>query len=111
MSTCIMNLQKRCVSFDVSESICIESVIARALDILTSDGAQLKKGERERERERGAFLTNTSLRKAIFRRSKVVIKTGSKGFPGCAVVKNLPANAGDTGSSPGPGRSHMLQSN
>ena len=29
------------------------------------------------------------------------------GFPGGAVVKNLPANAGDTGSSPGPGRSHM----
>ena len=28
-----------------------------------------------------------------------------------AVVKNPPANAGDTGSSPGPGRSHMLQSN
>ena len=24
-------------------------------------------------------------------------------FPGGAVVKNLPANAGDTGSSPGPG--------
>ena len=31
--------------------------------------------------------------------------------PGGAVVKNLPANARDTGSSPGPGRSHMLQSN
>ena len=30
-----------------------------------------------------------------------------KGFPRGAVVKNLPANAGDTGSSPGPGRSHM----
>ena len=29
-------------------------------------------------------------------------------LPGGAVVKNLPANAGDTGSSPGPGRSHML---
>ena len=29
------------------------------------------------------------------------------GFPGGAVVKNLPANAGDAGSSPGPGRSHM----
>ena len=28
-----------------------------------------------------------------------------------AVVKDPPANAGDTGSSPGPGRSHMLQSN
>ena len=26
----------------------------------------------------------------------------SKGFPGGAVVKNPPANAGDTGSSPGP---------
>ena len=32
-------------------------------------------------------------------------------FPGGAVVKNLPANAGDTGSSPGPGRSHMPRSN
>ena len=32
------------------------------------------------------------------------------GFPGGAVVKNLPANEGDTGSSPGPGRSHMPQS-
>ena len=28
-------------------------------------------------------------------------------FPGGTVVKNPPANAGDTGSSPGPGRSHM----
>ena len=27
-----------------------------------------------------------------------------RGFPGGTVVKNLPANAGDTGSSPGPGR-------
>ena len=27
------------------------------------------------------------------------------------MVKNLPANAGDTGSSPGPGRSHTPQSN
>ena len=32
------------------------------------------------------------------------------GFPGGAVVKNLPANAGDTGSSPGLGRSHMPRS-
>ena len=31
-------------------------------------------------------------------------------FPGGAVVKNLPANAGDMRSSPGPGRSHMPQS-
>ena len=28
-----------------------------------------------------------------------------KGFPDCSAVKNLPANAGDTGSNPGSGRS------
>ena len=33
-----------------------------------------------------------------------------QGFPGGAVVKNPPANAGDTGSSPDPGRFHMPQS-
>ena len=32
-------------------------------------------------------------------------------FPGGTVVKNPPANAGDMGSSPGLGRSHMLRSN
>ena len=33
------------------------------------------------------------------------------GFPGGAVVGSLPANAGDTGSSPGLGGSHMPRSN
>ena len=32
-------------------------------------------------------------------------------LPGGAVAKNPPANAGDTGSSPGLGRSHMPRSN
>ena len=32
------------------------------------------------------------------------------GFPGGAVVENLPANAGDTGLSPGLGRSHVPRS-
>ena len=40
-----------------------------------------------------------------------MFKKASEGFPGGAVVKNPPANAGDMGSSPGPGRSHMPQSN
>ena len=31
-------------------------------------------------------------------------------FPGGSVVKNLPATAGDTGSIPGPERSHMPKS-
>ena len=34
-----------------------------------------------------------------------------QGFPGGAVVESLPANAGDTGSSPGLGGSHMPRSN
>ena len=42
---------------------------------------------------------------------KIVLKRQNRNFTGGAVVKNLPANAGDTGSSPGPGRSHMPQSN
>ena len=34
----------------------------------------------------------------------------NRDFPGGPVVKNLPANAGDMGSIPGPGNSLMLQS-
>ena len=41
----------------------------------------------------------------VFKRSKL------QGFPGGTVVENLPANAGDTGSSPDLGRSHMPRSN
>ena len=37
-------------------------------------------------------------------------KKRKKGIPGGPVVKNLPANAGDTGSIPGLGRFHMLWS-
>ena len=37
-------------------------------------------------------------------------KKRMRGFAGVAVVTNPPANAGDMGSSPGPGRSHMPRS-
>ena len=40
-----------------------------------------------------------------------ILKTYTGGFPGGVVVKNPPANAGDMGSSPSPGRSHMPGSN
>ena len=43
--------------------------------------------------------------------SEESLKDTGGGFPGGTVVKNPPANAGDTGSSPGPGRSHMPRSN
>ena len=42
---------------------------------------------------------------------KVVLESELLGFPTGAVVGNPPANAGDMGSNPGPGRSHMPQSN
>ena len=38
-------------------------------------------------------------------------KTPVVGFPSGSVVKNLPANAGDTGLILDPGRIHMSQSN
>ena len=41
----------------------------------------------------------------------MAIKSSCQGFPVGLVVKNLPCNAKDTGSVPGPGRSHMPQSN
>ena len=41
----------------------------------------------------------------------ITLKSIKGGFPGDAVVKDPPANARDTGSNPGPGISHMLQSN
>ena len=41
----------------------------------------------------------------------IEIEVVTLGFPGGAVVENLPANAGDAGSSPGLGRSHMPRSN
>ena len=46
----------------------------------------------------------------IFYKSKISRKKYWD-FPGGTVVKNPPASAGDAGSSPGLGRSYMLQSN
>ena len=45
------------------------------------------------------------------KKKKKKLKIIRLGFPGGAAVENLPANAGDTGSSPGLGRSHMPWSN
>ena len=53
------------------------------------------------------FLNNQEITEEI----KEEVKKYLQGFPGGAVVENLPANAGDTGSSPGLGGSHMPQSN
>ena len=42
---------------------------------------------------------------------RIMIVKMIQGFPGGAVVENLPANAGDTGLSPGLGGSHIPRSN
>ena len=55
-------------------------------------------------------LLNIHLSKWIFSPCFCDYKS-TMGLPGGAVVENLPASAGDTGSSPGLGRSHMLWSN
>ena len=39
------------------------------------------------------------------------IETKMEAFRGGPVLKNPPANAGDVGSIPGPGRFHRLQGN
>ena len=44
-------------------------------------------------------------------RRKVHLNQNRRDIPGGAVVKNPPAIAGDMGSIPGPGRSHMPWSN
>ena len=50
--------------------------------------------------------TSIALKKRVGQNS--VLKSCVEGdFLGGTVVKNPPANAGDTGLSPGPGRSHM----
>ena len=41
----------------------------------------------------------------------MVKNTPARGFPGGAMVENLPANAGDTGSRPGLGGPHMPRRN
>ena len=58
-----------------------------------------------------ATKTRRSKNNYLFIYLFILKKEKKLGFPGGTVVKNPPANAGDTGLSPGPGRSHMPWSN
>ena len=56
--------------------------------------------------------TKKNLLKLINKFNKAAgYKINIQDFPHGAVVNNLPANAGDTALSPGPGRSHMPRNN
>ena len=48
---------------------------------------------------------------ASFIEKVLLLKKKKTGFPSGSVVKNPPANAGDMGSTPGPGGSHMPRGN
>ena len=67
----------------------------------------LKKKERKSVRLRRTASIICNNKTLVISPLKICIN----GLPGGSVVKNLPANAGDTGSSPGLGRSHMPRSN
>ena len=73
-------------------------------------------GSEESERQRGKHQDNGSSAfvLVICPLISIIIIINIKilflGFPGGAVVGNLPAGAGDTGSSPGLGGSHMPRS-
>ena len=54
---------------------------------------------------RGQVDNTNCMKNALFLKNKI------RDFPGGAVVKNPPANVGDTDSSPGPGTYNMLRSN
>ena len=58
----------------------------------------------------GERITSITSSGRVLQRNKTNKICLYMGFPGGAVVENLPANAGDTGSSPGLGRSHMPRS-
>ena len=55
--------------------------------------------------------SNNTVKICAFYYMWILSQKEKEGFPGGAVVENLPASAGDTGLSPGLGRSHMPQSN
>ena len=70
-------------------------------------------GEKAIQVKTSPFPTNfpKSLYPERSERTIRIRKWENRDFPGGAVVKNTPARAGDTGSSPGPGRSHMPRNN
>ena len=58
-----------------------------------------------------AATDNTSMNRHGCVPITLYLETKFRDFPGGTMVKNPPANAGETGSSPGPGRSHVSRSN
>ena len=57
------------------------------------------------------MVLNTEVVALVSTETSTILKIISWDFPGGSEVQNLPANAGHTGSIPGPGRSRSPRSN
>ena len=58
------------------------------------------------------LASSTRLSSSYYYELSAMLKINvSEGFPSGSVVRNAPANAGNTGLIPSLGRTHMLQSN
>ena len=66
---------------------------------------------RNQQREETLEGTEIMLENLSFLRKHIDLLSWQGDFPGGAVDKNPPADAGNTGLIPGPGRFHMLWSN
>ena len=95
----------------LSHGWCFQIAILMASDQRKKGGATPAAGRAEQPRNYQALPKYMLLSTSPPRLPPVLSESKERGFPGGAVVKNLPANAGHTGSSPGPGRSHMPRSN
>ena len=82
----------------------------RSLCTATKSSSRLPQLEKARVQQQRPNAAKKQKKKQ--KKHKKILRSNnvSRDFPGGAVVKNPPANAGDTGSGPGPGRSHMPRS-
>ena len=72
----------------------------------------LRRRNQQRKKKSSLRYDQDQERESSFARDKRVSRSDDLGdFPGGAVVENPPANAGDTGLSPGLERPHMPRSN
>ena len=72
---------------------------------------KIKQIKKKKEGRRGEKSNKIKFNKNKYFLQLDIFKINSWDFPGDPVVKNPPANEGDTGSITGPGRSHMPRYN
>ena len=95
--------------------IYMKKQLLNSTEVFNSKKKKKEKKEKERKKKKNSmFLDKNKIGQGKYFQ-KIIWQCLSKwqirDFPCGAVVKNPPANAEDTGSSPGLGRSHMPQSN